>query len=162
MMKSKKLTYENILSNVFYNSTRIVFSVLFFFILLGPAGSLSYLIIDSYINDSVFKIDVKSKKIFKNMLGIIEFVPIQLTVLSYALVGDFEICMRSYKSTKNKEGLYEYNKVLINNVGNDLINQSKDTIPYDNELSIYKNILSRSFLAWLSIIVLFIFGDFLI
>ena len=162
MMKSSKLIYEEILSQIFYNSTRIIYTVTFFFLMLGPAGALSYLIVDSYINESTFKIDTKSKKIIKNILGVIEFIPIQLTVLSFALVSDFEICVRSYKSTKNEDGLYNYNRTLITNVGNNLVDQSIENLSQENELDVYKNILSRSFLAWLSVIVLFIFGGFFI
>ncbi len=154
MMSTKKYDMDSIKNNLFYNSLRNIFSVIFYFLLLGPAGSLAYLILDSYVNDSSFKIDVKSKNKLSIILGVLEYVPAHLTILSYAIVSDFEICVKSFKSTEFKPDLYVYNKGLVNNVGINLISQSDS----DNEIIQYKNIISRALLAWLSIVALLIFS----
>ena len=60
-MSTKKYDMNNIKNNLFYNSLRNIFSVIFYFLLLGPAGSLAYLILDSYVNDPSFKVEEKSK-----------------------------------------------------------------------------------------------------
>ena len=153
---------ENLIINIFHNSSRAIFNIIFFFLLLGPTGSLIYYIIDCYINDNSYKVDAKSKKSFQVILGVLEYLPVQLTVFSLALVSDFEVCMSSYKSIKYDGDLYKYNKSLINKVGSDLIIKSKDNEDYESDQDIIKNLLSRSFLAWMSIIALLIFTGFFI
>ena len=154
MMSTKKYDMDSIKNNLFYNSLRNIFSVIFYFLLLGPAGSLAYLILDSYVNDPSFKVDVKSKNKLSIILGVLEYVPAHLTILSYAIVSDFEICVKSFKTTEYKPDLYVYNKGLVNNVGINLISESDS----DNEIIQYKNIISRALLAWLSIVALLIFS----
>jgi len=154
MMSTKKYDMNNIKNNLFYNSLRNIFSVIFYFLLLGPAGSLAYLILDSYVNDPSFKVDVKSKNKLSVILGVLEYVPAHLTILSYAIVGDFEICVKSFKTTEYKPDLYVYNKGLVNNVGINLITEPD----LDNDILQYKNIISRALLAWLSIVALLIFS----
>ena len=154
MMSTKKYDMNNIKNNLFYNSLRNIFSVIFYFLLLGPAGSLAYLILDSYVNDPSFKVDVKSKNKLSVVLGILEYVPAHLTILSYAIVSDFEICVKSFKTTEYKPDLYVYNKGLVNNVGINLITEPD----LDNDILQYKNIISRALLAWLSIVALLIFS----
>ena len=154
MMSTTKYDIDSIKNNLFYNSLRNIFSVIFYFLLLGPAGSLAYLILDSYVNDPSFKVDVKSKNKLSIILGVLEYVPAHLTILSYAIVSDFEICVKSFKTTEYKPDLYVYNKGLVNNVG---INLISDHDP-DNDILQYKNIISRALLAWLSIVALLIFS----
>ena len=154
MMSTKKYDIDSVKNNLFYNSLRNIFSVIFYFLLLGPAGSLAYLILDSYVNDPSFKVDVKSKNKLSIILGVLEYVPAHLTILSYAIVSDFEICVKSFKTTEYKPDLYAYNKGLVNNVG---INLISDHDP-DNDILQYKNIISRALLAWLSIVALLIFS----
>lgn len=152
MMSSKKYDMDNLKGNLFYNSLRNIFSIIFYFLLLGPAGSLAYLIFDSYVNDSAFKVDIKAKNKLAIILGVLEYVPSHLTVLSYALVSDFEVCVKSFKITEYKPELYSYNKELINNVGMNLVSESGS----DDDILQYKNIISRALLAWLSIVALLI------
>ena len=49
---------------IFYSSTRNIFNVLFWFLILGPAGALAYMSIDFMINGSM-KVDTQSKKKLK-------------------------------------------------------------------------------------------------
>ena len=151
-MSSKKYDMDNLKGNLFYNSLRNIFSIIFYFLLLGPTGSLAYLIFDSYVNDSAFRVDKKSKDKFAIILGVLEYVPSHLTILSYALVSDFEVCVKSFKATEYRPELYIYNKELINNVGMNLVSESGS----DDDIHQYKNIISRALLAWLSIVALLI------
>ena len=54
---------DSIVNNIFYNSMRSIFSILFIFLLLGPAGCLGYIIIDNYIYSKQIKVDQKSKNL---------------------------------------------------------------------------------------------------
>ena len=53
---------KDMIDNIFYNSTRSIFTVFFCFLVLGPSGSLAFIILDNYIYNKEMKIDQKSKK----------------------------------------------------------------------------------------------------
>ena len=148
-------------SIIFYSSTRNIFNVLFWFLILGPAGALAYMSIDFMVNGSM-KIDSQSKTKLKKIIGIIEFIPIHLTLLSFALVDDFETCKKNWQSISKKKDLYISNIELINTIGLNLVVRDNDL---NNEDFFYTNaqmIIFRALLAWLSIIMLLIFGGFFI
>ena len=148
-------------SIIFYSSTRNIFNVLFWFLILGPAGALAYISIDFMLNGSM-KIDSQSKKKLKHVISIIEFIPIHLTLLSFALVDDFETCKKNWQSISKKKDLYISNIELINTIGLNLVIRDNDL---NNDDFFYTNaqmIIFRALLAWLSIIMLLIFGGFFI
>ncbi len=146
---------------IFYSSTRNIFNVLFWFLILGPAGALAYVSIDFMINGSM-KIDSQSKKKLKQVIGIIEFIPIHLTLLSFALVDDFETCKKNWQSISKKKDLYSSNIDLINTVGLNLIIRDNKINDDDFFYTNSQMIIFRALLAWLSIIMLLIFGGFFI
>ena len=94
---------KNLIDNIFYNSTRSIFTVFFCFLLLGPSGSLAFIILDNYIYSKESKIDQKSKKGLKNIISIIEYIPIRLCSFAFAVVANFELCSRAWKSSKKRE-----------------------------------------------------------
>ena len=148
-------------SIIFYSSTRNIFNVLFWFLILGPAGALAYISIDFMVNGSM-KIDAQSKKKLKQVIGIIEFIPIHLTLLSFALVDDFETCKKHWQGIYKKKDFYLSNIDLITTIGLNLVIRNDDL---NNDDFFYTNaqmIIFRALLAWLSIIVLLIFGGFFI
>ena len=148
-------------SIIFYSSTRNIFNVLFWFLILGPAGALSYISIDFMVNGSM-KIDTQSKKKLKQFIGIIEFIPIHLTLLSFALVDDFETCKKHWQSISKKKDLYLSNIDLITTIGLNLVIRNDDLNNNDFFYTNAQMIIFRALLAWLSIIMLLIFGGFFI
>ncbi len=145
---------KNLIENIFYNSTRNIFTVLFCFLLLGSSGSLAFIILDSYIHNKEMKIDQKTKKELKNIISIIEYIPIRLCTFAFAVVANYELCSKVWKSPKKEKSLYDSNISLINAVGiasyQELGNDTKD----DNEekLTFIQSIIYRAFLSWLSLI----------
>jgi len=157
-----KESYESIVDNLFYNSTRSIFTVIFSFLLLGPAGCLSFIILDNYLYNKKIKIDLQIKKKLKTIMSIIEYIPIRLSIFSYAIVSDFEVCMRSWGSLKNNSDLYKTNIESINQVGKDLISSSVKDGDMGNHIEYIQTIIARSFLAWLSLIALLVIGGFFV
>ena len=97
---------KNLIENIFYNSTRNIFTVLFCFLLLGSSGSLAFIILDSYIHNKEMKIDQKTKKELKNIISIIEYIPIRLCTFAFAVVANYELCSKVWKSPKKEKSLY--------------------------------------------------------
>ena len=159
---SQKMFYAFAL-NLFFSSTRNIFTVIFWFLLIGPGGALGYKILDYFVFTKDLRIDQKSRNNIKDILALIEFIPIRLSSLAFAMVGNFEHAFKSWKEfDSNKRDLYQSNVELINSIGS----SSAQLIPNCNEedilekISYIQTLVGRSLLAWLSIIMLLIFGGF--
>ena len=141
---------KDLIDNIFYNSTRSIFTVFFYFLILGPSGSLAFIILDNYIYSKEIKIDQKSKKGLKNIISIIEYIPIRLCAFAFAVVANFELCSRAWKSSKKEKSLYGSNIILINTVG-----MSSYTEPgnddQEEKIIFIQSTIYRTFLSWLSL-----------
>ena len=150
---------DAIINNIFYNSIRHIFSVLFTFLLLGPLGCLGYIILDNYIYSNTIKIDQKSKKHIKLIISLIEYLPIRICAFSFAVVANFELCMDKWRSLKKEKEIYSLNIKLINSVGLASFKTNNDNDEAIIERIMYsQSMISRSLLAWLSIIGFLVIG----
>ena len=161
---SNKDSMDDIVDNIFYNSVRNIFSVMFCFLILGPSGSLAYVVLDYFIYSNHIKIDQKSKKNIKLIVALIDYVPIRLCAFSFAVVADFEQCMKTWKKIENEKNLYDSNINFINTIGESSIvlsNEDKENLLL-NKIIFIQSIISRAILAWLSLISLLIIGGLFI
>ena len=141
---------KDFIDNIFYNSTRSIFTVFFCFLVLGPSGSLAFIILDNYVYSKEIKIDQKSKKGLKDIISIIEYIPIRLCSFAFAVVANFELCSLAWKSSKKEKTLYDSNITLINTIGV----SSYDEPENDNreeKIIFIQSIIYRTFLSWLSL-----------
>jgi membrane protein required for beta-lactamase induction len=141
------------IDNIFYNSTRSIFTVFFCFLVLGPSGSLAFIILDNYIYNKEMKIDQKSKKGLKNIISIVEYIPVRLCSFAFAVVANFELCSKAWKSSKKEKSLYDLNVTLINAVGISSYKEPENDSEGDREEKIIfiQSIIYRTFLSWLSL-----------
>ena len=155
---------KDLIDNIFYNSTRSIFTVFFCFLVLGPSGSLAFIILDNYIYSKEIKIDQKSKKGLKNIISIIEYIPIRLCSFAFAVVANFELCSRAWKSSKKEKSLYNSNIELINAVGissyKDLENDSEKN--QEEKIIFIQSVIYRTFLSWLSLTGFLVISGFFI
>jgi len=153
-----------ITDNLFYNSTRSIFTVLFWFLFLGPAGCLGYIVLDYFIYEKDIHIDQKSKKELKIIIGLIEYIPVRLSAFSFAIVGNFENSLKAWKNLKSNINIHKGNIDLVNTIGLSsfeiIDNNEQDALL--EKLSYIQTIISRSLLAWLSFTILLIIGGFFI
>jgi AmpE protein len=155
---------KDLVDNIFYNSTRSIFTVFFCFLILGPSGSLAFIILDNYIYSKEIKIDQKSKKGLKNIISIIEYIPIRLCSFAFAVVANFELCSRAWKSSKKEKSLYDLNITLINTVGISSYEEPENNSEgiREDKIIFIQSIIYRTFLSWLSLTgILIISGVFL-
>ena len=144
---------KDLIDNIFYNSTRSIFTVFFCFLVLGPSGSLAFIILDNYIYSKEMKIDQKSKKGLKNIISIVEYIPVRLCSFAFAVVANFELCSKAWKSSKKEKSLYDLNVTLINAVGISSYKEPENDSEGDREEKIIfiQSIIYRTFLSWLSL-----------
>ena len=109
-------------------------------------------------------IDQKSKKFIKLILSFIEYLPVRITAFTFAVVANFQLCLNEWKSIKDHKEFYNSNINLINSIGAASFEESNNV----NEDAIIQMIaytqlmVSRSLLAWLSLIAFLIIGGFFI
>ena len=144
---------KDLIDNIFYKSTRSIFTVFFCFLVLGPSGSLAFIILDNYIYSKEIKIDQKSKKGLKNIISIIEYIPIRLCSFAFAVVSNFELCSEAWKSSKKEKSLYDLNITLINTVGISSYAEPENDSGSNREDKVIfiQSIIYRTFLSWLSL-----------
>ena len=152
---------DSIVNNIFYNSMRSIFSILFIFLLLGPAGCLGYIIIDNYIYSKQIKVDQKSKKFIKLVVSILEFLPIRICAFTFAVVANFELCLDKWRSLKHHKEIYNSNSNLINIIGLASFKGDDDNLALA-KVTYAQSIISRSLLAWLSVIGLLVISGVII
>ena len=144
---------KDLVDNIFYNYTRSIFTVFFCFLILGPSGSLAFIILDNYIYSKEIKIDQKSKKGLRNIISIIEYIPIRLCSFAFAVVANFELCSRAWKSSKKEKSLYDLNITLINTVGISSYEEPENNSEgiREDKIIFIQSIIYRTFLSWLSL-----------
>lgn len=152
---------KSIVNNIFYNSMRSIFSILFIFLLLGPAGCLGYIIIDNYIYSKQIKVDQKSKKFIKLVVSILEFLPIRICAFTFAVVANFELCLDKWRSLKHHKEIYNSNSNLINIIGFASFKGDDENLALAKVIYA-QSIISRSLLAWLSVIGLLVISGVII
>ncbi len=149
--------------NLFFSSTRNIFTVIFWFLLLGPGGALGYKFLDYLVFTNDLRIDKTSKNNLKEILGLVEFIPIRLSSLAFAVVGNFEHALGSWKKFDlNDKSLHQSNIELINKIGSSSaqLESSYNDDDIIEKISYIQTLVVRSLLAWLSIIMLLILGGF--
>ena len=100
------------------------------------------------------KVDQKSKKVLRLLVSIIEYIPVRVCAFTFAVVANFEQCLNQWRVTKSAKDIYNTNINLINSIGFASFEKIKDENKnIDLEKIIYaQSMISRSLLAWLSII----------
>lgn len=76
---------------IFVKAELYVFSVLFWYILLGPTGAVLYALLRYLANSAVYK------AASEYLLALMDYIPVRLTALAYALVGHFAFCLSHCK-----------------------------------------------------------------
>ena len=74
---------------VLETSFRRVMAVLFWYSLMGPLGSLFYVLVQQLISQPVLLSEPDARRLVERLLAILEWVPVRLVAMAYALAGDF-------------------------------------------------------------------------
>ncbi len=83
---------------VLVTSFRRIFAVLFWYILFGPLGALFYLLLQQLIATGGLLQTGRSDAVAERLLAILEWVPVRMVALAFALAGDFVATFKVIKS----------------------------------------------------------------
>ena len=148
-----------VIKNLFFNSIRNTFSILFFFIILGAPGVLAYKVMDYILYSDDFKMDAKNKQFLKNYMYYIDYIPVRLTAYSFSIVSNYDKVIDRINNLELSNNLYSSNIEYINHTGDSVYNHSQKE---SDQIIQIQNILSRTLIAWLGLILLLSFGGILV
>ena len=148
-----------VIKNLFFNSIRNTFSILFFFIILGAPGVLAYKVMDYILYSDDFKMDAKNKQFLKNYMYYIDYIPVRLTAYSFSIVSNYDKVIDRINNLELSNNLYSSNIEYINHTGESVYDHSQKE---SDQIIQIQNILSRTLIAWLGFILLLSFGGILV
>ena len=140
-----------VIKNIFFNSIRNTFSVLFYFILLGAPAALAYKVLDYMIYYDGFKITAKGKQDLKKFMYYVDYIPVRLTSYTFSIVSNYDEVMNKLDNLKLSNNNYLSNIEFINQAGESVYNELEKE---SDQIVQIQNILARTLIAWLGIIVL--------
>ncbi len=148
-----------VIKNLFFNSIRNTFAIIFYFILLGAPAALAYKILDYLIYDDSFKIDTKSKVVLKKYMYYVDYIPVRITSYCLSIVSNYDQVMNKINNLQLSNNLYLSNIEFINQSGESVYDNSKKE---SEQIIQIQNILSRTLIAWIGIIFLLGFSGIFI
>ena len=144
------------------------FGVLFWFVLLGPAGALAYRMIQLIARHAAFAddLDARQHEIAERTARILDWAPAHLVALTLALVSDFDAVLRTWRDYHAAPGHGFFTLDLgflgaLARAGVDADVIAGDGYATDvndplNELADARRVLRRVLLAWLAVLALIV------
>lgn len=122
------------------------FAVVFWFLLLGPAGALAYRLV---------QLTVTNKAVLGNFLEMLDWIPVRLMGVSFAVIGDFvsatrELRARSLDRTRADSGVYTLACAALQ------FGPATELAPLQGDMRLGQlvDLLQRSMLLWLAAIAI--------
>jgi AmpE protein len=144
------------------------FGVLFWFVVLGPAGALGYRIVQLLARNRAFAdgVDARQREWLERTLRILDWAPAHLMALTLALVSDFDAVMRTWREYHVAHGQGYFTLDLgflgaLARAGVDADVVAGDGYATDvndpvNELADARRVLRRILVTWLAVLALMV------
>ena len=139
------------IKNLFFNSIRNTFTIIFLFLLLGAPAALTYKLLDLMIYSDVFKINVPTKNNLKKYIYFIDYIPVRLTSYCLSIVSNYDRVIERINNLELSNNPYLSNIEYVNQTGESVFDASKSE---SDQIIQIQNILARTLIAWLSVIFL--------
>ncbi len=143
---------------IFYVANQRIFSVLVWFVLLGPIGAVSL----RFINQLARQHDVDPQQLAraKQLHALLEWLPARMLAMAYALMGHFESAIHAYRTRTQEPDLTLSNYDVLVSTGMGAI---KDHSSMDEISTIHaaRGLVMRSVLVWVTVLALLTLGGLL-
>lgn len=148
------------------------FGVIFWFVLLGPAGALAYRMIQLIARNNAFAdaLDARQHDLLERTARILDWAPAHLMALTLALVSDFDSVLHTWRAyhTAHGQGYFTLDLGFLGvlaRAGVDADVVAGDGYATDvndplNELSDARRALRRILMTWLAVLALLVLAGF--
>ena len=119
--------------------------------MLGAPAALTYKVLDIMIYSDNFKLNIQTKNELKKYIYFIDYIPIRLTSYCLSMVSNYDRVMEKINNLELSNNAYLSNIEYINQTGESVYDNSKSE---SDQIIQIQNILSRTLIAWLSLIFL--------
>lgn len=156
----------------FYSALSAWFGVVFWFVVLGPAGALGYRMIQLIARNAAFNetLDATQHEVLERTARILDWAPAHLMVLTLALVSDFDAVLHTWREYHVAHGRGYFALDLgflgaLAHAGVDADVVAGDGYATDvndpvNELADARRVLRRILMAWLAILAVVVVAGF--
>ena len=139
------------IKNLFFNSIRNTFAIIFLFLLLGAPAALTYKLLDLMIYSDTFKVNAQTKNNLKKYIYFIDYIPVRLTSYCLSIVSNYDRVIERINNLELSNNPYLSNIEYVNQTGESVFDASKSE---SDQIIQIQNILARTLIAWLSVIFL--------
>lgn len=150
-------TAKELIAVIFKESHQRIFSVIFWFVLLGPVGAILYRLL--HCLSAHFVVDHEDKSIYKIAVwcvSILDWIPVRLMALSFALIGHFDAVLPVW--LKSLQPKLSINYESLSHCGNASLSLTDDphSVVAQAQLDAAFTLVNRSLLVWLVVIALIV------
>lgn len=149
---------------VFYEAEKRLFGVLFWFLLLGPAGALLYRMVVYLAEESYTRNSAAASDPAQALHGVMDWAPSRLLALTFFVTGSYDDAMHGWrKSFAASADLNTRNRMFVTLTGtaamrhevDDSVMQADSQEEYDLQwLRVARVLVIRSLIVWVTIIAL--------
>lgn len=143
---------------IFYVANQRIFSVLVWFVLLGPIGAVSLRFVHQLARQQ--EAEAKQLQCAKQLYALLEWLPARMLALAYALMGHFESAAHAYR-TRSQEpdlALNNYDVLVSTGMGAIKDHNSMDEI---STIQAARGLVMRAVLVWVTVLALLTLGGLL-
>lgn len=146
---------NNFVETITYRVFRSMVPVLFWFLILGPAGALFYALCHHYLGN--LEEDNSATELLERILFWMEWVPARVSIFIFALLGEFnrtwEVCVDSFFETEDAvtTSLYHAANAAVNTSRKEFSSVGDFIEQTEIDLNLLQPLLQRSFWGWLGV-----------
>lgn len=135
-----------------------IFSVLFWFVLLGPFGAVVYRLLT---NISKRDDDIDSLVSYATLIqGLIAWIPAHLLAAGYALTGHFDGAFRAYQSRPHESNISLANRDLLVTTGLGAL-RGREVTDEISSIEAARDLVMRAITVWIAVLALLTLGGWL-
>jgi len=134
-----------------------IFSVLFWFVVLGPIGAVIYRMVTNISKRDEVDSLVKAAQLIQ---GIITWIPAHMLAAGYALTGHFDGAFRAYQSRPKESDLSLTNYDVLVTTGLGAL-RGQEVTDEISSIKAARDLVIRSIMVWIAVLALLTMGGWL-
>ncbi len=134
-----------------------IFSVLFWFVVLGPVGAVVYRLVTNISKRDEVDSLVQATRLIQ---GIITWIPAHMLAAGYALTGHFDGAFRAYQSRPKESDLSLTNYDVLVTTGLGAL-RGQEVTDEISSIKAARDLVMRSIMVWIAVLALLTMGGWL-